>query len=110
MIVAALKESRYDTDLDLDLLFEISEYWEEMRKRGHDKRGASSLIHLQVYSRQVPGGMMSNLISQLEVQKAAHRLPEVMAEIPEGARRGGLPAARDADVPDRGHARRCSTC
>ncbi|WP_288072268.1 acetyl-CoA carboxylase biotin carboxyl carrier protein, partial [Adlercreutzia caecimuris] len=35
----------------------------------------------QVYSHQVPGGMMSNLISQLEVQKAADRLPEVMAEI-----------------------------
>ena len=52
MIVAALKESRYDTDLDLDLLFEISEYWEEMRKRGHYKRGVSSLIHMQVYSHQ----------------------------------------------------------
>ncbi len=74
MIVAALKESRYDTDLDLDLLFEIAEYWEEMRKRGHYKRGVSSLIHMQVYSHQVPGGMMSNLISQLEVQKAADRL------------------------------------
>ena len=29
MIVAALQESRYDTGLDLDLLFEIAEYWEE---------------------------------------------------------------------------------
>ena len=91
MIVAALKESRYDTDLDLDLLFEISEYWEEMRKRGHYKRGVSSLIHMQVYSHQVPGGMMSNLISQLEVQKAAHRLPEVMAEIPKVRAEVGYP-------------------
>ena len=41
MIVAALQESRYDTGLDLDLLFEIAEYWEEMRKRGHYKRGVS---------------------------------------------------------------------
>ena len=40
-------------DSDLDLLFEISEYWEEMRKRGHYKRGVSSLIHMQVYSHQV---------------------------------------------------------
>ena len=91
MIVAALKESRYDTDLDFDLLFEISEYWEEMRKRGHYKRGVSSLIHMQVYSHQVPGGMMSNLISQLEVQKAAHRLPEVMAEIPKERAEVGYP-------------------
>ena len=63
MIVAALQESRYDTGLDLDLLFEIAEYWEEVRKRGHYKRGVSSLVHMQVYSHQVPGGMMSNLVS-----------------------------------------------
>ena len=65
MIVAALQESRYDTGLDLDLLFEIAEYWEGVRKRGHYKRGVSSLTHMQVYSHQVPGGMMSNLVSQL---------------------------------------------
>ena len=48
MIVAALQESRYDTGLDLDLLFEIAEYWEDMRKRGHYKRGVSSLTHAGV--------------------------------------------------------------
>ncbi len=91
MIVAALQESRYDTGLDLNLLFEIAEYWEEMRKRGHYKRGVSSLIHMQVYSHQVPGGMMSNLISQLEVQNARDRLPEVMKEIPKVRAEVGYP-------------------
>ncbi len=91
MIVAAFQESRYDTGLDLDLLFEISEYWEEMRKRGHYKRGVSSLTHMKVYSHQVPGGMMSNLMSQLEVQKARDRLPEVMAEIPKVRAEVGYP-------------------
>ena len=91
MIAAALQESRYDTGLDLDLLFEISEYWEEMRKRGHYKRGVSSLTHMKVYSHQVPGGMMSNLMSQLEVQKASDRLPEVMAEIPKVRAEVGYP-------------------
>lgn len=91
MIVAAFQESRYDTGLDLDLLFEISEYWEEVRKRGHYKRGHSSLMHMKVYSHQVPGGMMSNLVSQLETQKARHRLPEVMAEIPKVRAEVGYP-------------------
>ncbi|MBR3690662.1 MAG: pyruvate carboxylase subunit B, partial [Eggerthellaceae bacterium] len=91
MIVAAFQESRYDTGLDLDLLFEISEYWEEVRKRGHYKRGHSSLMHMKVYSHQVPGGMMSNLVSQLETQKAKHRLPEVMAEIPKVRAEVGYP-------------------
>ena len=91
MMVAALQESAYDTGLDLDLLFEIAEYWEEVRKRGHYKRGVSSLIHMKVYSHQVPGGMMSNLVSQLEGQNAADRLPEVMAEIPKVRAEVGYP-------------------
>jgi oxaloacetate decarboxylase alpha subunit len=91
MIVAALKESGYDTGLDLDLLFEISAYWEGMRERGHYKRGVSSLIHMQVYSHQVPGGMMSNLVSQLEIQKAGDRLGDVMEEIPRVRTEVGYP-------------------
>jgi oxaloacetate decarboxylase alpha subunit len=91
MIVAALQESRYDTGLDLDLLFEIAEYWEEVRKRGHYKRGVSSLLHMQVYSHQVPGGMMSNLVSQLEAQNAINRLEDVMKEIPKVRAEVGYP-------------------
>ena len=91
MIAAAFQESRFDTGLDLDLLFEISEYWEEIRKRGHYKRGVSSLTHMQVYTHQVPGGMMSNLMSQLEIQHAVDRLPEVMVEIPKVRAEVGYP-------------------
>ncbi len=91
MIVAALRESSYDTGLDLELLFEISEYWETVRKRGHYKRGVSSLTHMHVYSHQVPGGMMSNLVAQLAVQNAEDRLPEVMAEIPKVRAEVGYP-------------------
>ena len=91
MIVAALEESRYDTGLDLDLLFEISEYWEEVRRRGHYKRGVSSLTHMKVYSHQVPGGMMSNLVSQLEIQNAGDRIDEVMKEIPKVRAEVGYP-------------------
>ncbi len=91
MIVAALQESPYDTGLDLDLLFEIADYWEEVRERNHYKRGVSSLTHMKVYSHQVPGGMMSNLVSQLEVQNAVDRLPEVMKEIPKVRAEVGYP-------------------
>lgn len=91
MLVAAMQESRYDTGLDLGLLFEISEYWEEIRKRGHYKRGVSSLTHMKVYSHQVPGGMMSNLMSQLEIQNAIDRLDDVMEEIPRVRAEVGYP-------------------
>ncbi len=91
MVVAALKESGYDTGLDLDLLFEISDYWEEVRIRGKWKRGVSSLMHMQVYSHQVPGGMMSNLVSQLEEQNASDRLGDVLEEIPRVRAEVGYP-------------------
>jgi oxaloacetate decarboxylase alpha subunit len=91
MIVAALKESPYDTGLDLDVLFEIAEYWEAVRERKKLKRGVTSLMHMEVFSHQVPGGMISNLQSQLEQQKAADRIGDVLAEIPKVRAEVGYP-------------------
>jgi len=91
MIVAALKESEYDSGLDLDLLFEIAEYWEDIRSKKGLKRGITTLLSMEVFSHQVPGGMMSNLVSQLELQKAGDRLPDVLAEIPKVRAEVGYP-------------------
>jgi oxaloacetate decarboxylase alpha subunit len=91
MIVAALKESQYDSGLDLDLLFEIAEYWEKVRESKGLKRGVTSLLHMEVFSHQVPGGMMSNFISQLELQNASARLPDVLAEVPKVRAEVGYP-------------------
>lgn len=82
MVVSALSGTPYETGLELDNLFEIAKYWEEVRKRGGHERGVTSLTHMQVYSHQVPGGMISNLESQLTEQNALDRLPEVLEEIP----------------------------
>lgn len=82
MVVTALIGTPYDTGLDLERLFEIAKYFEKVRQdTGHD-RGVTSLTHMQVYSHQVPGGMISNLESQLAEQSALDRMPEVLAEIP----------------------------
>jgi oxaloacetate decarboxylase alpha subunit len=91
MIVAALKESPYDTGIDLDELFSIAEYWEGVRERKKLKRGITTMLQMEVFAHQVPGGMMSNLISQLEVQKASDRLPDVLAEIPRVRAEVGYP-------------------
>jgi oxaloacetate decarboxylase alpha subunit len=82
MVVTALIGTPYDTELDLEKLFTIAKYFEQVRlDTGHD-RGVTSLTHMQVYSHQVPGGMISNLESQLKEQDALDRLPEVLQEIP----------------------------
>jgi oxaloacetate decarboxylase alpha subunit len=91
MIVAALKESPYDTGIDLDELFRVAEYWEGVRERKKLKRGITTMLQMEVFSHQVPGGMMSNLISQLELQKASDRLPDVLAEIPRVRSEVGYP-------------------
>ncbi|HSL94401.1 MAG TPA: acetyl-CoA carboxylase biotin carboxyl carrier protein [Thermoleophilia bacterium] len=82
MVVTALIGTPYDTELDLEKLFDIAKYFESVRKEGGWDRGVTSLTHMQVYSHQVPGGMISNLESQLKEQNALDRLPEVLEEIP----------------------------
>lgn len=90
-LVAALKESEYDTGIDLDLLFEIAHYWETVREKKNVKRGFTSLLSMEVFSHQVPGGMMSNLVSQLQQQKALDRLDDVLQEIPKVRAEVGYP-------------------
>jgi oxaloacetate decarboxylase alpha subunit len=82
MVVTALIGTPNDTELDLETLFTIAKYFEKVRIDTGHERGVTSLTHMQVYSHQVPGGMISNLESQLAEQNALDRLPEVLEEIP----------------------------
>ncbi len=91
MIVAALKDTPYDSGLDLEKLYVIAEYFEEVRSRLGFQRGVTSLNHMKVFSHQVPGGMISNLQSQLAEQKALDRLGDVLEEIPRVRAEVGYP-------------------
>lgn len=81
-VVRALQESPYDTSLDIHLLFEVAKYFEDLRKRHGFERGVTRITDMRVFDHQVPGGMISNLVSQLEEQKALHKIHEVLEEIP----------------------------
>lgn len=80
--VAALKNSPYDTELDLALLGEIADYFREIRKKYHQFESEFTREDVSVQINQVPGGMMSNLANQLKEQNALDRIREVFAEIP----------------------------
>ena len=67
----------------------------------------TSLTHMQVYSHQVPGGMISNLEGQLSEQNTLDRLPEVLEGDPRGARRGRLLAALSRPCRRSSAPRRC---
>lgn len=81
-LVNALRGTPRDTGLDLDLLFEIARYFDDLRRRRGFERGVTRISDMKVFSHQVPGGMISNLVTQLEQQRALDRLHDVLAEIP----------------------------
>ncbi len=81
-VVRILQESPYDTRLDIHILFEVSKYFEELRKKRGFERGVTRITDMRVFEHQVPGGMISNFVSQLEEQKALHRIHDVLEEIP----------------------------
>lgn len=91
VIVAALKDGPFDTGIDLEKLYEIAEYFEEVRKRRGFPRGQTSLVHMRIFSHQIPGGMISNLYSQLEQQKAVDKIDEVLKEVPRVRAEVGYP-------------------
>ncbi len=81
-IVSLLRGTPRDTGLDLTLLTEISRYFATVRKRYRAFEGELAGVDTNVLTYQIPGGMISNLVSQLREQDAGDRLPEVLAEVP----------------------------
>ena len=81
-LVAILQDQPRDTGLDLDLLEEISGYFREVRKKYAAFEGSLRGVDSRILVAQVPGGMLTNLESQLREQNAQNRLDEVLAEIP----------------------------
>ena len=90
-VVRALKATPFDTGLSMRALFEVAEYFESLRKRLGYERGVTRINDMRVFEHQVPGGMITNLVSQLEEQKALHRLDEVLEEIPRVREELGFP-------------------
>ena len=81
-IVAALQGTPYDTGLDLTKLEKIAAYFRNIRKKYNAFEGQLRGIDSRILIAQVPGGMLTNLESQLKQQNASDKLDQVLAEIP----------------------------
>jgi len=92
-IVATLRGTPRDPGMDLGVLLEMGEYLEAIapKYRSHLATNRLAVIDTAVLFHQVPGGMVSNLVSQLAQAKALDRLPEVYAEIPVARKELGTP-------------------
>jgi len=81
-LVAILDGTERDTGLDLILLEEIAAYFREVRKKYAQFEGGLRGIDSRILVAQVPGGMLTNLESQLREQNAGDKLDAVLEEIP----------------------------
>jgi oxaloacetate decarboxylase alpha subunit len=81
-VVAIMQETGRDTGLDLDLLEDIAAYFREVRKKYAKFEGTLRGVDSRILAAQVPGGMLTNMESQLREQNALDRFDEVLAEIP----------------------------
>ena len=81
-LVAILDGTDRATGLNMPLLAEIADYFRDVRKKYAAFEGALKGIDARIIIAQVPGGMLTNMESQLKEQGASHRMAEVLAEIP----------------------------
>ncbi|AFF24908.1 oxaloacetate decarboxylase alpha chain [Pasteurella multocida subsp. multocida str. HN06] len=81
-LVATLQGTQYDTGLDIHKLEHIAAYFREVRKKYAKFEGQLRGSDSRILVAQVPGGMLTNLESQLKQQNASDKLDEVLKEIP----------------------------
>lgn len=91
-VVAALESTPYNTGIDLKILSKIKEYFAELNEKYNALFDPlASTVDTDVLIYQVPGGMLSNLVSQLKQQDALEKYPDVLAEIPKVRKDLGYP-------------------
>ena len=71
-----------DTGLDLNKLEDIAHYFRDVRKKYAQFEGSLKGVDSRILTSQVPGGMLTNMESQLKEQGAADKFDEVLIEIP----------------------------
>ncbi|MBO5966666.1 MAG: sodium-extruding oxaloacetate decarboxylase subunit alpha [Methanobrevibacter sp.] len=91
-IVASLQGTEFDTGLDLKALNQIKKYFETLREKYEGYIDPiRERIDTDVLMYQIPGGMLSNLISQLKQQNALDRYQDVLEEMPRVRKDMGYP-------------------
>ena len=91
-IVASLQGTEFDTGLDLKALNQIKKYFETLREKYEGYIDPiSERIDTDVLMYQIPGGMLSNLISQLKQQNVLDRYQDVLEEMPRVRKDMGYP-------------------
>lgn len=84
-MIASLQGSPYYPNIDMDLLLEVTDYFKDLRDKYLDKGLLNTKVlnvDVRTLKYQVPGGMLSNLVSQLNAQGKLDKFDEVLEEVP----------------------------
>jgi len=90
-LVAMLEGTQYHTTLDKSRLKKIKEHFAKVRPRYAAFESKFIGVETDIFESQIPGGMISNMESQLGQQGAADRIEEVLAEVPRVRKVAGYP-------------------
>ncbi|TIC81698.1 methylmalonyl-CoA carboxytransferase subunit 5S [Nocardioides sp. GY 10127] len=90
-LVEMLAGTPYTTNLDDERLGRIKDHFAAVRPRYTEFMSAITGVETDIFSSQIPGGMISNMESQLRQQGAGDRLKEVLEEVPRVRQAAGYP-------------------
>ncbi len=90
-MVAGMKGGDFETGIELEKLVPIAEHFKKVREQNKDIFIDLGGVDINVLMYQIPGGMYSNLVSQLRDQNSLHRLRDVLNEVPRVRKEMGYP-------------------
>lgn len=90
-VVASLRNTPYDTGLDLVSFLPITEHFRTVRRKYRQFESEFTGVDAEILTSQIPGGMLSNLAAQLTEQNALDRIKEVLDEVPRVRKDMGYP-------------------
>lgn len=90
-LVEMFEGTPYTTRLNMDRLLKIKDHFARIRPKYTEFESKFIGVETEIFTSQIPGGMISNMESQLRQQNAAHRIKEVLAEVPNVRKAAGYP-------------------
>ena len=90
-LIEMLEGTGYETRVDLERVQKISRHFAQIRPRYKEFFSENTGVDTEIFKSQIPGGMISNMESQLKGQGAGERLQEVLEEVPRVRKDSGYP-------------------
>jgi len=89
--IEMLEGTEFSTDLDMQRILRVRDYFAKVRPRYREFLTNITSVETEIFQSQIPGGMISNMESQLKQQGAGDRLREVLLEVPNVRKVAGYP-------------------